>query len=108
MRLAARLLAGCFVLGGVVGGLPAAAQSRDWPAERCARYAAATEQAFERIGRAGLGPDFLSAHETFLTSGCRTRAVCPRSAEELRMADALTVAAMNIGAASTFVPFACR
>ena len=62
-----------------------------------------------RRGRAGLSEGFLSAHDAFLASGCTARAdVCPRSPEELDLANVLTLAAMNAGAASTFLPFACR
>ena len=61
------------------------------------------------IGTQGLGQEFLERHEAFLVSGCRaSRDVCPRSPAELALADAMTVAAMNAGAASSFPPFLCR
>jgi hypothetical protein len=48
-------------------------------------------------------------HEAFLASGCTAKAdVCPRSSEELEVANFLVVLAMNAGTASTFLPFACR
>ena len=48
-------------------------------------------------------------HEAFIASGCtRQGNVCPRSAEELDLANMMVVAAMNAGTASTFPPFACR
>ena len=57
----------------------------------------------------GLGQEFLDRHEAFLASGCTAQAnVCPRSAEELDLANMMVVAAMNAGTASTFPPFACR
>jgi hypothetical protein len=37
-----------------------------------------------------------------------TADVCPRSGEEIETANVLTIAAMNAGMASTFLPFACR
>ncbi|MDO9501540.1 hypothetical protein [Falsiroseomonas sp.] len=91
--------------------VPAQAQgqaSRDWNAEKCARYAAMWPQALAMFGREGLGAEFLDRHAAFLESGCRARIeVCPRSAQELALADAMTIAAMNAGTASSFVPFRC-
>lgn len=87
---------------------PAEAQSRGWAAERCSRYAQAWSEALARFGREGLSDTFLARHDAFLASGCRMRDVCPRSPQELAMADVMTVAAMNAGAASSFVPFICR
>lgn len=80
-----------------------------WPEARCARYAEATSEALARFGRDGIGEAFLARHDAFLAAGCRGRRdVCPRSRAELDLANALTVAAMNAGAASSFPPFACR
>ncbi len=104
MRLAGALLLLAFAL-------PAWAQapaSRDWNAEKCARYAAMWPQALGMFGREGLSAEFLSRHAEFLASACRSRAeVCPRSPQELALADAMTIAAMNAGTASSFVPFRC-
>ncbi len=90
---------------------PAQAQalaSRDWNAEKCARYAEIWPQALARFGQAGLSAEFLDRHAAFLASHCRSRVeVCPRSPEELALADAMTIAAMNAGTASSFVPFRC-
>jgi hypothetical protein len=80
-----------------------------WRAEKCARYAAAWPEALALVGRDRPGEAFLAAHAAFLASGCRTgREICPRSAAERELADLMTVAAMNAGAASTFPPFRCR
>lgn len=80
-----------------------------WSEVKCDRYRAAWADALARRGRQGLGREFVARHEAFLASGCTARAdVCPRSAEEFALADILTVAAMNAGTASTFLPFACR
>ncbi|NGM19991.1 hypothetical protein G3576_08190 [Roseomonas stagni] len=87
---------------------PAAAQSRDWTAEKCSRYGEMWPQALARFGRVGLSEEFLARHEAFIASGCRTRDVCPRSPQEIAMADVMTIAAMNAGTASSFVPFICR
>lgn len=95
----------------VVIAFPVAAQdrARDWNAEKCARYSTAWTEALARFGRDGLGEQFLSRHAAFLASGCRQRTgVCPRTEQELALANALTIAAMNAGTASSFPPFACR
>ena len=53
--------------------------------------------------------EFIERHQAFLASGCTATAdVCPRSPEELEVANALVILAMNAGSASTFLPFACR
>jgi hypothetical protein len=84
-------------------------QGQSWPEVKCARYAKAWDEALARRGTQGLGQEFLERHEAFLASGCTIRAdVCPRSAEELNVANMMVVAAMNAGTASTFPPFACR
>jgi hypothetical protein len=83
-------------------------QAQDWPAEKCRRYAQAWDAAAEHRGTQGLSPGFLAAHATFLASGCRERAVCPRSAAEIAMADTMTLLALNAGMSGTFLPFICR
>jgi len=83
--------------------------SKSWPEVKCERYGKAWADALARRGTRGLSRDFLERHEAFLASGCTARAdVCPRSAEELEVANMMVVAAMNAGTASTFPPFACR
>ncbi|WP_284178833.1 hypothetical protein [Rhabdaerophilum sp. SD176] len=80
----------------------------DWPRVKCERYAKATTEALQRFGRTGLGTEFLARHEAFLATGCQgERDVCPKSPEELRLANALVIRGMNAGMASTFFPFAC-
>jgi hypothetical protein len=98
------------VLSVVLAQSPAGAQSaQSWPEVKCARYKKAWTDALARRGGRGLSEDFIASHEAFLASGCTARAnVCPRSAEELDLANVLTVLAMNAGTASTFLPFACR
>ena len=80
-----------------------------WAQEKCRRYREGYQDLVTRRGKPGPGAAFLRDHEAFLASGCTARAsVCPRSAAEIDLANALTVMAMNFGAASTFLPFACR
>jgi hypothetical protein len=89
--------------------LAQASRNPSWPEIKCARYKTAWSEVLTRRGRQGLGQDFIRSHEAFLESGCTARAdVCPRSAEEMDTANILTIAAMNAGMASTFLPFACR
>ncbi|HEY8383976.1 MAG TPA: hypothetical protein VIL09_17695 [Microvirga sp.] len=84
-------------------------RSSSWTEEKCRRYRSLWSQALARRGTRGLGPDFMERHQAFMDSGCTARAdVCPRSAEELDLANIMVMAAMNAGTASTFLPFACR
>jgi hypothetical protein len=101
------------LLASLAGGTsPAGAQEpppQSWPDVKCARYKKAWGEALTRRGTRGLGQEFLDRHEAFLASGCTAKAdVCPRSTEELDLANIMVVAAMNAGTASTFPPFACR
>ncbi|MDP3257243.1 hypothetical protein [Bosea sp. (in: a-proteobacteria)] len=91
--------------------LPGQAQPKppeNWPAIKCERYTKAYGDALSKLGRKGLGQEFLDSHEAFLASGCSIKGeVCPRSAEELNLANIMVVMGMNQGMASTFMPFAC-
>lgn len=90
-------------------GVAQDSQPKSWPEVKCARYKKAWTEALARRGTKGLSGDFLERHEAFLASGCTAKAeVCPRSTEELDLANMMVVAAMNAGTASTFPPFACR
>jgi sugar phosphate isomerase/epimerase len=93
-------------------GMSHAAQDtppKPWPEVKCERYTKAWSEALARRGTRGLGREFIERHEAFLASGCTIKAdVCPRSGEELDLANMMVVAAMNAGTASTFPPFACR
>lgn len=93
-----------------VTALAQAPRPQSWPEAKCSLYAQAWAEALARFGTNGLGPDFVARHDAFLASGCsRARAdVCPRSAEELALADVLAVAATNSRMAGSFLPFACR
>ena len=83
--------------------------STDWPTEKCNRYRKAYDQSIARLGKKGLGADFLASHDAFLASNCQARAeVCARSREELELANRLVLMAMNSGMSGTFLPFTCR
>ena len=93
----------------VAAPLPAASQDTQWQAEKCRRYRTIVEQAMKRSGPAGLGADFLARNEAFIAGGCTGVAdVCPRSPEELALANVVTMVGMGQKLASTFFPFACR
>ena len=107
MMTIAALLAGIFA--GASQTLAQTPPPKSWPEVKCERYGKAWAEALIRRGRQGLSPEFVERHEAFLASGCTARAdVCPRSEEELSIANIMVVAAMNAGTASTFPPFACR
>ncbi|MHB2165789.1 hypothetical protein [Alsobacter sp. R-9] len=116
LRLAALVLAaGCW--GGLLASGPASAQkerdsaapSKSWPEVKCERYTAFWKLELARSGGTGISAEFISRHDAFLASGCTGRAdVCPRTREELDLSNRLTVRAMNMGTASTFLPFVCR
>ena len=79
-----------------------------WHDVKCVRYGKAWTQALAHLGTDGLSPAFLDRHAAFLASDCTTRAdVCPRSPEELKLANIMVVLSMNAGTASTFPPFGC-
>jgi hypothetical protein len=102
----AALLAGAIPSASPVGAQGAGS---DWSALKCARYKEAWTEALARRGKTGLGREFIERHEAFLAAGCTGKAdVCPRSAEELDLANILVIRAMNAGTASTFLPFSCR
>jgi hypothetical protein len=109
MRVLASVAVVCLMAGGVSAARAQSTQPKSWPEVKCVRYGSAWAEALNRRGKQGLSPEFIERHEAFLASGCTTPAdVCPRSEEELSMANIMVVAAMNAGTASTFPPFACR
>ena len=109
LHLVGFALAASLVTGMATPGLAQPAPPENWPAIKCERYTRAYAEALVKFGRKGLGQPFLDSHEAFLASGCSIRGeVCPRSAEELNLANVMVIMGMNQGMASTFMPFACR
>lgn len=89
---------------------PAVAQdaASDWPAQKCAAYEAAWSQALEAFGSDDMNYGFMAGNENFIASGCSEAGeICPQSRQELDIANAITLALMNAGTASTFLPFNC-
>ncbi len=84
-------------------------RAQNWSEVKCERYSKAWLDLLTRRGSSGLSKEFVERHEAFLASGCTAKAdVCPRSPEELEVANFLVILAMNAGTASTFLPFACQ
>jgi hypothetical protein len=99
----------CLMASAASPGVAQGAEPRSWPEVKCARYKQAWSDALAHRGAGGLSQEFIERHEAFLASDCTARGdVCPRSAEELDLANMMVVAAMNAGTASTFPPFSCR
>lgn len=87
---------------------PVEAPADSWSQTKCRLYSDAFARAIDERGTTGLGPEFLLAHQAFLDSGCTgARDVCPRSQQELALADLLSVVAINEGMTGSFLPFAC-
>lgn len=109
MRLTGLALAGLALLGCLA---PAGAQQDALTGRqqaKCERYTKSWHEALARRGTKGLGQTFRDSHDRFLASGCTARAdVCPRSPEELELANIMVILAMNAGMSSTFLPFTCR
>lgn len=80
----------------------------EWQIQKCGAYEDAWTEALAYFGSDGLNDDFVANNESFIAGDCTDQGqVCPRSSEELQIANALTIAVMNAGAASTFPPFKC-
>lgn len=108
-KTTAAVMLACLLLGGAESTFAQDSRAASWSEEKCVRYTRAWTELMSRRGKEGLGSEFLERHDAFLASGCTTRAdVCPRSKEELDVANIMIIQAMNAGTASTFPPFACR
>lgn len=102
-------LAAALLTGMTCGAWAQDAAPPDWPAVKCERYRKVWTDVMARRGNAGLGTAFLERHEAFIASGCTSRAdVCPRTPQELQVANLLSLGAMNAGMTGSFLPFACR
>ena len=112
MRISRRILSLATLLAIAFSSVAVAQQpasESSWPAVKCQRYKKAYADAIAKFGKTGLGQPFLESHDAFLASDCTVKVdVCPRSKEELDLANVLVILSMNQGMASTFVPFNCR
>ena len=85
------------------------AEPSAWQVEKCEIYRQSWDKALDFFGTDNLNYDFIAQNENFIASACTAPpGVCARSSQELEIANALTIAMMNAGTASTFLPFRCR
>ena len=76
--------------------------------EKCAIYKNAFDTLLMKNRHGSLSEPFIAENIAFIESGCVEYSfVCPRNQADLNAANQLTVATMNRGLASTFVPFKC-
>ncbi|WP_342362626.1 hypothetical protein [Terrarubrum flagellatum] len=86
----------------------AAPSSQPTQNAKCETYRKSFDGAVNRLGKKGLGQEFLDRNAAFIASNCAgERNVCPRSPEELRVANVIVMQAVS-GTGGTFMPFACR
>ena len=86
-----------------------AGERSDWQTKKCDVYAKALSEILEHVGREGVSGYFLAQNQAFIDSGCLADVdACPESEVEIEIANGLTIATMNAGAASSFSPFRCR
>lgn len=94
-------------LGPVVPATARSDENRSWTETKCELYASAWDHVGAGEGSAGISPGFVAAHDAFVASGCLRGRVCPRSDEELALADLLSLMAVAEGMTGSFLPFAC-
>ncbi len=86
-----------------------AADPHDWSAQKCSFYGKAWRDLLTHVGREGISADFIARNEAFIRSDCTDRSdICPATRQEGELVNKLTMATMNFGTASTFVPFVCK
>ncbi len=80
-----------------------------WQIEKCEVYRQALSDILDHVGAKGASPLFLARNEAFIASGCLADIdACPLTDKDVEIANGLTIATMNAGAASSFSPFRCR
>lgn len=86
-----------------------AGERSDWQEKKCDVYARALTEILDHVGREAVSERFLAQNRAFIDSGCLADVdACPESDAEIEVANGLTIATMNAGAASSFSPFRCR
>lgn len=77
--------------------------------EKCVRYEKAFDELLDFVGPEGVSESFIQGNRDFIAAGCSNGAdVCPTTDKDIELANGLTIAAMNFGTASSFLPFVCR
>lgn len=110
-RLLHLLLLGLFwaTASALPGQVASAEEAKSWPQEKCDFYARAWHDLYKLSDRAHVTDAFVEGNEAFIAAGCSNGAdVCPSSKADIDLANNLTMAAMNFGTASSFLPFICR
>lgn len=110
----------CFLMvGAMLCGAPSLAAEAEpgteiegrsaWQVEKCDVFAKALDRILARMGTDGVSPDFIANNRAYIASGCLAPVdACPETPKDMEIANGLTIATMNAGAASTFSPFRCR
>lgn len=80
-----------------------------WTIEKCDRYHRAFMDLLKVFEGRDITDGFIRGNRDFIAAGCSNGAdICPTSPGDMEFANALTLMAMNGGAASSFLPFICR
>jgi hypothetical protein len=80
-----------------------------WAQKKCAFYAQAWRDLLASSRGTGVSDAFIRGNEDFIAAGCSNGAdICSSLPADIALANKLTIAAMNFGTASTFLPFVCR
>ncbi|TPP10297.1 hypothetical protein [Rhizobium glycinendophyticum] len=80
-----------------------------WQIEKCEVYRKALTEILAHVGRDGVSASFLERNNEYIASGCLAAVdACPQTDKDIEIANGLTIATMNAGAASSFSPFRCR
>jgi len=80
-----------------------------WAQKKCSFYAKAWQDLLSMSAGGDVTRAFIEGNEAFIAAGCSNGAdVCPSSKGDIDLANRLTMAAMNFGTASSFLPFVCR
>lgn len=86
----------------------ASATPSDWQVKKCQIYRSAWNDLPSVMDTTRFTASFKALNETFMAAGCLDHtAICPQNPAEIQAANILTIAAMNGGTASTFLPFRC-
>ncbi|KQW31274.1 hypothetical protein ASE36_03110 [Rhizobium sp. Root274] len=80
-----------------------------WQIKKCEVYRQALTEILDHVGRDGVSASFLERNREYIDSGCLAAVdACPQTDKDVEIANGLTIATMNAGAASSFSPFRCR
>lgn len=93
----------------LTGATTANQPSTAWQSQKCQAFEAAWGRALDVHGTDNMNYDFVAQNENFIESDCiEQSAICPRSDQEIDVANDITFEMMGIGLASTFLPYRCQ